>query len=564
MINSTNETSYTSKTESLTEIDSKKKISTISPREWFEKIGRTCLSKVPMMVSFLAIGIGCMTQKNPILKTLGGGLILSVLIASFSKVMQPKISREEKLKTNIKQLIEKFPDFETMENKPSSVKNEVENLIQGVMKELPKGVNNQKNIDIMTTQCLDVLKWTLQCSKDDQETDERKVRKNDAGVKLFNMLNNFHNNMNEVFTRIENDKDEIKEKFFSNKDLGSPEIELTGGETHNKGKCPCFVIFKGHGKIVYKPRDIRVDALITGNQSGSLFKLINSMDKDIDLHTYQFLPKEKYGYVEFLSNDDTDKTMNLSDMKKYYYILGQIQAIATVFGIHDLNEQNVLVHKKKPCLIDLEVAFNLVELIKHNGETGLRDAIINCGGYTSKNTHNTVIFENDEKKKMNHNDNLVSNYEKVYKSEIISGFKKIKSVFSDKKNQEVLKKFVDSLPNDLTMRFVPIRTTDLIPWSVGKLINDSEVFVKMLNFEQKKKISEYDNKNEITSEQTKQDIINADVPYIEYKFNGDVSYNGVNYLKSKHDLNDLIKKSISNSEYLDETEFLASITIKKN
>jgi hypothetical protein len=536
MINPTNEASRLSESTSLTgEKSIEKKISTDNPTDWVGKIGRIYLNhQMPIILSAFAIGFGCLIQKAPALKILGGSVLLSMLMMSLSKVFHRTISREEQLQSNIAKLIDKFPDLETIEKDSDSFKNRVENFIKEVISKLQKNIENQTNLEILKNQCQDVLQWTLQTSKDDNDSNDRIERKNDANIKLFNILNNFHNNMIEVCNTIENDKDEISSKFFSSKNLELTSIELTSGESHNKGKRPCFVSFKGGEKILYKPRNVCIDACITGNQSDSLFQLINSMDINIDLQTYTFLPKNGYGYVEFLSSSNI---MNSNEMKNYYYTLGMLQAISTIFGIHDLHEENVLIHNKKPCLIDLEVSFNLNELINHKGNTGLTDKIINC----SDNINNGEIIKN----------------------EIKSGFDKIKSIFEDDKNKKNLKKFIEDLDPNLAFRFVPINTQDLIPWSVNKLIKEADMFATYLKDEQNNKIGEYDiEKTEITSEQTKQDIINADVPFIKANLKGDVSYNGVTYLKSKYDIKKLIKDSIDNSTDLKSDNFLNSIKIK--
>ncbi len=140
--------------------------------------------------------------------------------------------------------------------------------------------------------------------------------------------------------------------------------------------------------------------------------------------------------------------------------MGAMQAIATIFGIRDLHRENVLVHQRQPYLIDLEVCFNLQELLNPQGLTGLHDAIKfpHHPEDTNIMTPNNTILIIDQSTKLSHQKHFEQNYKHIYKNEIQSGFDHAIKILSDNENQEALFKFIDELPNDLKIRFVPKST----------------------------------------------------------------------------------------------------------
>lgn len=103
--------------------------------------------------------------------------------------------------------------------------------------------------------------------------------------------------------------------------------------------------------------------------------------EDFQLPTYKLLPRNPgdvagaYGYIEFLHHapePDTDLarivvdgeyedwdwvTDQRGDLMRYYRTLGWYIAVAMLFGMADVHEENLIVHKKRPYLIDLEISF---------------------------------------------------------------------------------------------------------------------------------------------------------------------------------------------------------------
>lgn len=424
-------------------------------------------------------------------------------------------------------------------------------------------MSRNTNADILKSQCIKIIHGIIPNSKNNEEIEDRQES---IRVKLFNLLNDFHLNMVEISTRIEKDKIDIEQTFFSKSTLSrSPKIELVSSEAHHKGQRPCIITFDQEHKIVYKPRDLRIDSLITGRQPNSLFQLISSIANELNFPTYQFLNKktEGYGYTTFLSHISKDYKLNMNEMKQYYRMIGAIQAVSTVFGIQDLHRENVIVHNKMPHLIDLEVSFNLHELINQNGVTGLDDTIAVAHDIqdTDKLTSNNVVLIKDNFE-IDLSTHLNDNY-KEYRKEMVSGFKIVLDVFNNGNTQKTLLKFIDDLPGDLKLRFVPKQTRDLLPWALSQPLSKQDTMAEMLMDSQEGHL-EYEQKDQIIGTQTKEDIIHSDIPYMHTNIEGNVYYKDVLFLQNKTGLKikELIKNNVLNSKKLSIDNFLHTLDIK--
>ena len=214
-------------------------------------------------------------------------------------------------------------------------------------------------------------------------------------------------------------------------------ITPTGSDFHKGGKQVLILTFnidKVEHKLVYKPGDIELDYRLLadtvlvrqnllhsqelGNQKSiwellgnqkSIWELTNEfLDDKFKLPTYKILPRspgskldeifnvsnrlpieESYGYIEYLSHDpESDPygkptemlvesdwvTSDKGDVEKFYRQWGRILAIAFVFSMSDIHLDNVIVHKRQPHLIDVEIAFT-GPMEDVNGTIALRDRI---------------------------------------------------------------------------------------------------------------------------------------------------------------------------------------------
>jgi hypothetical protein len=193
-------------------------------------------------------------------------------------------------------------------------------------------------------------------------------------------------------------------------------IRATGSDSHKGGKQVLILKFDASPRpvhLVYKPADIEADARIVGRTRGiggeelQLADLgLHGIDKSFPrpgfaeriadwleipdaIPVYRFLPRligsglpgtdalpirNSYGYIEFLSHvpacDDAGKIVEGFDvgtsdwiltgqeqLARYYRESGRLMAMATVLGLVDLDAGNVIVHERRPFLIDLEFVY---------------------------------------------------------------------------------------------------------------------------------------------------------------------------------------------------------------
>ena len=201
-------------------------------------------------------------------------------------------------------------------------------------------------------------------------------------------------------------------------------------------------------KLVYKPSDLTLDYLLVGDTQrvtnsyagilpnppgGSLFEIINSQITNNHLNAdpsfagkpnpvlpvYPIFPRHSgsitnaYGYLKFLKHRPKAKstsptTFNVKLLRKeqpkwdwialnndqlitYYRLFGWFCSIGLNFGLADAHNQNLIVHNRKPYLIDNEIAFKWIcEVVS---KTGLHD-VMKSPGPSKEGDRCHIYFKN--------------------------------------------------------------------------------------------------------------------------------------------------------------------------
>lgn len=187
-------------------------------------------------------------------------------------------------------------------------------------------------------------------------------------------------------------------------------------------------------KLVYKPSDLTLDFLLVGDTvrmrnavpglpnppGGSLLENINTLitarrhapDDAFDrphpgLAVYPILPRNggnitgAYGYIKFLTSEPAPRVRPTSmrankikvppprrdwiaatpsELVDYYRAFGWLCAAGLTFGLADAHNGNLIVHRKRPYLIDNEIAFKWI--CNELGETGLTDVMGSWGPWS--------------------------------------------------------------------------------------------------------------------------------------------------------------------------------------
>jgi hypothetical protein len=140
------------------------------------------------------------------------------------------------------------------------------------------------------------------------------------------------------------------------------DCRLVGDVTHLKAVYPSLTVTRVRNSIGH----IRVGR-------NSLSQIINRLCGS-NLPVYRILPcnpgsrlpdhagqidiRQSYGYLQFLSHEAADRNaQNAGEVSQFFHDCGMLLAMSNVFGITDLHQENMIVHRRRPCLIDLEMSY---------------------------------------------------------------------------------------------------------------------------------------------------------------------------------------------------------------
>lgn len=325
---------------------------------------------------------------------------------------------------------------------------------------------------------------------------------------IDNKIDRLGNNVTETIGRAMNDINDIRTRFFGGAAAtGLTDLKITDSDPHHGGRQVVILQFDrtGHGenKVVYKPRDVRIDQRLTdstGQQGAG-----RSLAEIAEGHLGYALPKNTflarqdgdgahYGYMGFLSTGTANDNIlnNGVEAQRYYKQLGAQLAMLSFMGVTDLHHTNIRNSNGEPHFSDLEIGMKgsafgkLDEMLRGNATPqqlfGKMDAdnIFQKGSQSVTRPHYVV---NNGQLTAQHNlveeavtDNLVgvrnnvggidSNFDNppvinAYAADLRDGF--LDMLRAIQQNGNDYKGFVDSLGNadpPLHMRYHPIATTD--------------------------------------------------------------------------------------------------------
>jgi hypothetical protein len=243
---------------------------------------------------------------------------------------------------------------------------------------------------------------------------------------MVNMaMDNYQRNIQRCCDRVLEDWPDLQTYFFGGTVVNVlRRIGSTGSDFHKGGGQVLILTFKDAAQqdhmLVYKPTDVERDFRIVGdtdsltaaingntlrvvthkgvtapvllNAAGSLGELLKRQavgHGDYDVPVYRILPiwpgsglaavngsypiRQSYGYLQYLSSDPADNRFaQPADRQPYYQSFGAQLALCWVFQITDLHQENLIVHRHMPYLIDLEMAYTGIMALP--SDTNLRSA----------------------------------------------------------------------------------------------------------------------------------------------------------------------------------------------
>lgn len=174
-------------------------------------------------------------------------------------------------------------------------------------------------------------------------------------------------------------------RFYGGDDLtpGLNGLTITSSDPHKGGERVLILNFgptdqeEDDRLLVYKPRDVRIDALLVGNraihgESLSLADIVNVQLGEDAVPTYNFLEgpesPEEYGYVEYLPHGGMEHfQMTPPEAETFYREYGRQAAMFMLMGTRDLHQTNIYVSNRRPFFTDLELTVDpqCLEFITH-------------------------------------------------------------------------------------------------------------------------------------------------------------------------------------------------------
>jgi type 2 lantibiotic biosynthesis protein LanM len=125
-------------------------------------------------------------------------------------------------------------------------------------------------------------------------------------------------------------------------------VEITSGisDPHNAGRTVMIAHFGDGARVVYKPKDLRLDVAWRG-----LVERLNSAGAPIALKAARTLSRNGYGWTEFIEHAGC---ADAQDCDTFFRRAGAWLALLHCFAATDIHQENMIAAGDDPVLIDLE------------------------------------------------------------------------------------------------------------------------------------------------------------------------------------------------------------------
>ena len=130
-------------------------------------------------------------------------------------------------------------------------------------------------------------------------------------------------------------------------DIKVQEISGDLSDTHNFGHSVQILTFEDQTKLVYKPKDLRLDVAWY-----ALIVQFNTSSPPVDLKPVQTIACHEYGWTEFIEHTSCTSAQ---DIELFYRRAGAWLAVFHLFASNDMHFENILAHGAHPVPIDLEM-----------------------------------------------------------------------------------------------------------------------------------------------------------------------------------------------------------------
>ena len=151
----------------------------------------------------------------------------------------------------------------------------------------------------------------------------------------------------EFVLRLDADLPTIRQDLLrSTTDGQVAKIEGDLSDPHNGGHSVRIVSFADGSRVVYKPKDLRLDVAWH-----ELIERLNRADPPIELKAARAIAADSYGWTEFI---DHTGCADQTGYKRFFRRAGAWLALFHCFVANDMHQENMIATGDQPVPIDLE------------------------------------------------------------------------------------------------------------------------------------------------------------------------------------------------------------------
>lgn len=164
----------------------------------------------------------------------------------------------------------------------------------------------------------------------------------------------FHEAYLEFFSHLAADWPAIVERVFGGRDPGALTIlEGGAGDRHGRGRAVHLLAFASGGRLVYKPRSLRVEACFQ-----DLLAWINAQGGHHGFRTLAVLDggsDREHGWMEFAAAEPCSSE---AEVARFHERLGGLLAVLYSLSATDCHYENLIAAGEHPVVVDLESLFH--------------------------------------------------------------------------------------------------------------------------------------------------------------------------------------------------------------
>ena len=134
--------------------------------------------------------------------------------------------------------------------------------------------------------------------------------------------------------------------LHSGADSRVAKIEGDLSDPHNGGHSVQIVSFEDDSRVVYKPKDLRLDAAWY-----ALVERLNRAEPPLELKAVRAIPRDGYGWTEFIEHAGC---VDQEGCQRFFRRAGAWLALFHCFAANDMHQENMIAAGDHPVPIDLE------------------------------------------------------------------------------------------------------------------------------------------------------------------------------------------------------------------